>query len=97
VRFADSDDTSISLIMVQGTGTASNLDPTLQMMKTCAYLANIPVDAQLRICKHEDFAGQLCQKAAAEFADVVLIPCRKQVGPVQFEVQCQHGLPPCGL
>jgi hypothetical protein len=52
----------------------------LQMMNTCGYLSGLPVEASLRVCKSEDFASELCSKAAQEASNMVLVPCRKQVG-----------------
>lgn len=79
VRFVDSEETNISIIMAQNSLSAVKLDSTLQMMHTCAYLAGLPVDTQLKICKSEDFASELCKKAAEKENNVVLLPCRRKV------------------
>lgn len=50
VRFVESEATPLSIIMSQGTlKTATSMDPTLQMMLTCGYLAGLLVDVHLKV------------------------------------------------
>lgn len=52
VRFVESEATPLSILTSQGTlQIATGMDPTLQMMLTCGYLAGLPVDVHLKVRK----------------------------------------------
>lgn len=83
VRFVESETTPLSILMSQGTlKMATSMDPTLQMMLTCGYLAGLPVDVYLKVCKSEDFAKELCRRATAQDSSMVLVPCRREHAPL---------------
>lgn len=83
VRFVESETTPLSILMSQGTlKMATSMDPTLQMMLTCGYLAGLPVDVYLKVCKSEDFAKELCRRAIAQDSSMVLVPCRREHAPL---------------
>lgn len=83
VRFVESEATPLSILMSQGTlKMATSMDPTLQMMLTCGYLAGLPVDVHLKICKSEEFAKELCRRAVAQDSSMVLVPCRREHAPL---------------
>jgi len=83
VRFVESEATPLSILMSQGTlKMATSMDPTLQMMLTCGYLAGLPVDVHLKVCKSEDFAKELCRRATAQDSSMVLVPCRREHAPL---------------
>ena len=83
VRFVESETTPLSILMSQGTlKMATSMDPTLQMMLTCGYLAGLAVDVHLKVCKSEDFAKELCRRAVAQDSSVVLVPCRREHAPL---------------
>lgn len=54
-------------------------DGRRQMVSTFGYLLGVAVEVQLKVCKSEEFARELCKKAVDESSDLVLVPCRKQV------------------
>lgn len=70
VRFVESEATPLSIIMSQGTlKTATSMDPTLQMMLTCGYLAGLSVDVHLKVSE------EIRKRAGIERTKGVLILC----------------------
>lgn len=49
VRFVESLDPSLAVILGQSSRMAIKLDPTLQMFNTCAYLAGVPSECELKV------------------------------------------------
>lgn len=94
VRFVESEATPLSILMSQGTlKMATSMDPTLQMMLTCGYLAGLPVDVHLKVCKSEDFAKELCRRAVVQDSSMVLVPCRREHAPLgDYHVRFVKGI-----